>query len=131
MVDLPAPEEPSSTTVRPRTTSAIGATDSWADSAAALLVMRSYFGKARRPFRAHVHLVQCHHRLRAACGGQYQVAFETPEVVVTVEAHHDDDQVDIRRQNLFPAAAGRWREMQVVRGSTLSISARVASARRA
>jgi len=64
-----------------------------------------YIGKALRPFRADVHLVQNHHRLRAACGGQYEVAFETPEVVVTVESHHDGNQVDIRRQNLLPTAA--------------------------
>src|ERR1051325_10956993 len=31
----------------------------------------------------------------------------------------------------FPPSPGHWREMQVVRGSTFSISARVASARRA
>ena len=29
----------------------------------------------------------------------------TPEVVVTVESHHDGNQVDIRRQDLLPTAA--------------------------
>jgi hypothetical protein len=51
--------------------------------------------------------------------------------VARIEAHHDDDQVDIRRQYLLDTGARALARDEVVRGSTLSISARVASARRA
>ena len=76
-------------------------------------------------------LVEDHHRPRAAFVGQDQVALQPARVVVAVEAHHDEDGVDVGGDDLlFGQLAGDLaRELAAARQDRLDGAGRLAGRR--
>ena len=92
-VDFPAPELPSSAPVCPGS---------------------SAFRDLRRHVVDEIGFAQEHLRCGATVFGQHQIALQPPRIVVAVEAHHDEDDVDIGGDDLLlgELAGGLAREVR-------------------
>ena len=96
MVDLPTPDEPSRTTVRPglevrrEGVEPVARGWRWTVSTGASPAMARTSATRAGEVVAQVGLVEQHHRGRAARPGERQVAFQAPQVEVVGERGDDD-----------------------------------------